>query len=194
VEVEAADPPGRDGIVLRPAPARTPPPAFSPIAGRNAPLVRVVFGEAARGRGEAQPLHQGAGRHTGAQQFFGQKQPIGVEGLRQSGKTGESHADVGQRLVAAPPMVRGVLQMAQRVGGRGTTLRGGEQGEEAIPVLLQRENRRAERIARHVGENRSCAEDEPVVADLGRVGNRPRPRALFKSILQQAVDKHGTLH
>ena len=72
-------------------------------------------------------------------------------------------------------------------------MRGGEQSEQAVLVLLEVERRLPEGIARHSRENRSGAEDEAVLANLGGIGDRPRSRALFKSPLKLAAAKHPPL-
>ena len=72
-------------------------------------------------------------------------------------------------------------------------MRGGEQSEEAVLALLEVERGLPRGIARHPRENRSGADDEAVVANLGGIGDRPRSRTLFKPPCEHVAAKHPPL-
>ena len=72
-------------------------------------------------------------------------------------------------------------------------MRDGEQSKQAVLAFFGFERRLPLGIARHPRKNRSGAEDEAVIAYLGGVGDRPRSRAPFKSLLERVTAKHPPL-
>ena len=157
------------------SPAIAPFAALPAIARRHSRLIWIIFGKIGCFRIEAEGQHQCARRHAAFEQILGDKQAIDVGAIFKSRQTRKGKPNIGERLVTAPPLLGSAFNVPEHIGRNGPTIGCREQGDNALPVGIKVENRRAALILSHSRKNGAGAEDEPRIIDLDRIADREAP-------------------